>query len=325
MSRELANRTKGPGSTVQLALGALALAAGFGGAGYVASALIFRPSPSPAPPARAAATPSAVAELPPRTEAVVVAVRGRVERVSEGGETRVVAVGDRLVPFDSLRTAAEAEAELDIDEHSRLTLTSDGELKLRELTATVHQLRLKRGRLWARYDTSGQRVLRVEDETGTAVAETRASTFSILASGRTLAVATTTGKVNLRAGGEAVDVDAGQQALAEQGGTPSSPTPIPSELLLRLARATEPGEGLCAVIDGSVEPGAEVVVAGERVYPDLAGHFVARVPREPLLAAVQLQVRDVSGRTVERSVPCRPESKAPAVKLEVHWGSTDAG
>lgn len=258
-------------------------------------------------------------------EAVIVSTEGEVEKESDEGSWKKVAVGDRLGADDSLRTGGTGRAELKIGDKSQLTVTENTQLKVRELTRAVHQVQLAKGRLVARYDADGERVLRIEDEKGSAVAETKAAKFSILSNGTALAVATETGKVNLGAAGKTVDVAAGQQAIVRAGEAPSAPAPIPAEVWLKVAAMARIDKALCAVVEGSVDPGSEVAIDGAPVAVDPKGAFSADVPRKPNQVAARVAVRDISGRPRETMVACRKEPAAPPVKLKINWSDADAG
>ena len=310
---------------VRLALGAIAIVIVIGVLGTLASQTLFAVEPPPVAARQPAPSPAPeVPAAPERQEATIVSVEGTVEKLSGTGQWTQAAAGDRLLADDALRTSKTGRAELAIGDKSRLTVTENTQLKVRELTRAVHQVQLTRGRLVASYDADGARVLRIEDESGAAVAETRAAKFSILSNGQALAVATETGSVNLNAAGKTVAVPAGQQAVANAGEAPSAATPIPAEVLLKIARAQQTDSALCVTLEGTVDPGSELEVDGERVSVDAQGRFKADVPRRAGERLARIAVRDPGGRPVEKTVPCRPEGRAPPVKLKINW-NTDAG
>ena len=309
-----------------MVIGAIAIVLVISLLGYLGARTLFAEPPAavvtaPPTPALAPAPPAD----PARQEAVILSVEGKVERIGEGGQWSAVAAGERLTADDALRTDRTGRAELAIGDKSRLTVTENTQLKVRELTRAVHQVQLTRGRLVARYDADGERVLRIEDEQGSAVAETRAANFSILSSGRALAVATETGTVNLGAAGKSVEVKAGQQAFANVGLAPSAASPIPAEVLLKIARARQADPALCAVIEGTIDPSAQLEIDGAIIPVDASGRFKAEVARRPGQSAVRVAVRDVSGRPVEKTVGCSAEASAPPVKLKMNWTAIDAG
>jgi hypothetical protein len=311
------------GAGLRLVAGAIAIVLVISVVGYFASRkMLDGPAPTFVVPPRVAA-PAAVD--PERQEAVILSVDGTVEKIAVDGRWNPVAVGDRLLAEDSLRTDPTGRAELAIGDKSRLTVTENTQLKVRELTRAVHQVQLTRGRLVASYDADGERVLRIEDEKGSAVAETRAAKFSILSNGQALAVATETGTVNLEAAGKAVEVKAGQQAFANVGQAPSAATPIPAEVLLKIARALRADPSLCAVIEGAVDPGSQLEIDGASVPVDAAGRFKAEISRRPGQSSARVAVRAASGRPVEKTVACRAEDRAPPVKLKMNWTTADAG
>ncbi len=307
---------------IWVAAGAVAIVAAIALVAQAGANALFTPPPPPAP----VAVETPVVVSPEKLDAVVVSVEGTVERFAGDAQWSPVVAGQHLVADDSLRTSSTGRAELSIGEKSRLTVTEQTELKVRELTRAVHQVQLTRGRLVAAYDDDGERVLRIEDEKGSAVAETRAAKFSILSNGRALAVATETGTVNLNAAGKTVAVAAGQQAFANAGEAPSSATPISAEVLLKIARAQQGGAAnVCAVIEGRIDPGSVLAIDGVDVEVSADGRFRAEVARREGQKALTAIVTDPWGRTVSRAIACNPAAKAQRLELKMNWTATDAG
>ena len=258
--------------------------------------------------------PAAVAPAPAAVE--VLAAEGQVER-RRGLEWERVTSGQQLLADDSIRAAAGAGATLAIGAATRIVVSDATELTVREITATVQRLQLTRGRLSVDHQADGARVLVVESEGGDAVARAGTARFSVLASGAALAVATQAGVVRLRSAGEAVDVGAGQQSVSFQGHGPAIPTQVPVALLLRIARTARDAGGSC-LVEGVVEPGAEVRVEGKLVEPGPRGRFTVRVPRTEARDRARVVTRDASGRVVDRRVPCEREHNVS--DFAVRWG-----
>lgn len=252
--------------------------------------------------------------------ATVVEVEGVLERrVGEGGWVPV-GPGERLQAEDAIRTPAGGQAVLAIGDASRIDVTERTELSVREITAAVQRLRLARGRITLDHQVDGARVLVVESERGDAVARTNGARFSILSTGAALSVATETGVVRLESGGAKVDVAAGQQSIALRGAPPSRVAPIPVDVLLRVGAAAAPRDPLlCAVIQGRVEAGSEVLVEGKPVEVAPDGRFEARVPRARGKLQVRVVTRDVAGRIAQRTVPCAAPPGAEVTDFAVRW------
>ncbi len=298
--------------------GALAIVLLVSGAGFLAFRGLFDRSPEVVKVQSKAEPVPVVALEKAQLEAVVVATEGVVEKQGVSGTWKPVAVGDKLIADDQLRTDPAGRAELSVGGGSVLTVAASTELKVRELSPALHQLQLKRGRLAAKYDADGRRVLEIQDENGKTVAVTRGAKFSILASGQAMAVATETGIVTLKAAGAEVEVGPGQQAHSYQGAAPSPVTPIRAEVLLKIARG-KVDPSLCANVVGTVEAGAEVRLEGELLVVDAAGGFSAKVPRVPGRNSVRLAVRDASGRPRETVVACLAPEADPNLKLDLRW------
>jgi hypothetical protein len=251
------------------------------------------------------------APVPAQEEAVVLSVAGSVEKARGSGPWSRLLPGERLKTDESIRTGKSGRTDLRIGEKSTLAVTESTQVTIRELTRAVHRFRLERGRLAVDYKPDGERVLKIESENSGAVAETRGARFSVLSTGSTIAVATETGSVNLRAAERQVEVGEGQTAAVRQGDAPSVPEPIapvPVPLLLKLAAAVpSESEQLCVRVTGTAQAGAEVLVDGVPAELDREGRFNLAVPREPAeKGEVLVAMRDASGREQSRTVPCDP-------------------
>ena len=201
-------------------------------------------------------------------------------------------------------------------------LAQEAEIKVHELSSSVQRLGLVRGRASVDYDEGGERVLRIENENGNAVAEVRAGKFSIMNTGGTVAVATETGSVDLSASGRKVEVAAGMQSVVA-GGAPSRPLTIPVDVLLRVA---DPG---CITqrepfytVRGRTTPGSNVRVNDVGGAVQLDGRFVVRVPLRPGKNRIVVVTEDVTGREKRRVFPCvTHDPRANIEGIDINWGA----
>ena len=268
---------------------------------------------------RSQASAPAAASSDHGVRAVVLSVEGEVQRGTGDGPWVKVAPGQLVRPDEQLRTGANARTDLSIGHRSRLTIGASSEVKIQELTGMVHRFRLTRGQMTADYEAEGQRVLRVEDGRGEAVAEARSARFSVLSTGTAIAVATSAGEVELRSHRRAVRIAAGQQAVAMSGASPSPARPIPTAVLLKIANAASvERDDVCAEIDGQAAAGSEVSLDGELVQLAADGHFRRRVARARHKRAVLVTIRDAAGREQTRSVPCSAPP-APIRDMAIRW------
>jgi hypothetical protein len=278
------------------------------------------PAPPPPPPPVVQAAPPPPPPAPPQdAEAIVESVDGAVEKGAKGAWEKV-AVGDRLRADDSVRTSSGAKADLRIGEKSRITVAQGSQLVIRELTEKVHRFKLTRGHVSVDYKADGERVLKIEGEGDDAVAETRDAKFSVLSTGRAIAIATETGAVALQSQGATVNVAAGQEAIAAAGAAPSAPKEIPTSLWLKVANelASAPA-GVCGEVKGSAPAGSEVTIDGKPVEVDKDGNFDVRVPRLRGHESALVEIRDASGRTKTSRVPCG-EQLGDADDVALKWG-----
>jgi FecR protein len=282
------------------------------GLALLAGVAIFTP--------RCAARP---AEAPPRParpaqEARVVSVHGPVER-REASAWRPAIAGDALHPTESIRTGSGGEAELAVDDRSRLTVAPSSELGVRELSDVAHRFRLARGRVHVDYRANGARVLRVESEDGTAVATTQGARASALQSPDAFSVATDAGAVELSARGRTVEIAGGMQSFAWRDRVPVPPAPVPHALLVRVAERFAPTAGGCTALEGRAPPDVEATAAGAPVPVASDGRF--SVPSRGA-AAVSVAFRDAAGRIRTQVLRCRIR---PAMSVDLRWADAPDG
>jgi glucodextranase-like protein len=254
------------------------------------------PAPVAAPPPRVPVAPAAVHDT-----VRVAAVRGTVEQ-ARGGSWRPLVAGAELRVDDSLRTAEGAVAELTVGERSRIEVAERSEMTVREITQSVHRFRIDRGRLSARYQPDGARVLRVEDDAG-AIVETHGGSVGIVEMGAALAVAAESGTATLRAAGHSVDVGPGRLAVAPRDTPPATAEPIPVGVLLRLAEGAPLPGNRTARLRGTTSPGTRLRVNGVAADVDEAGRFRARIPLHQGENRIVAVVEDALGRKVRRTLP----------------------
>lgn len=289
-------------------------------AGLLASLLVFRLAvyePPKAPPKAAPAPPprSATAAV----QALVISVEGDVENGREGGSWSRLRPGDSVRVDSLLRTGSDGRTDLSVGQRARVSIGASSEVSIRELTDSVHRFRLTRGRMVADYEREGERVLRVEDGSGETVAETKSARFGVLSTGTGIAVATTSGGIELRTRRQSVHVAGGEQSFVPQGGTPLPPTAIPTSVLLKVGNAlADSSETLCAEIDGEAAEGSEVTVDGVIAPLDPAGQFHVRVVRKPGQTFALVAIRDPSGREKTRKVACTPPP-AQIRDMAIRW------
>ncbi len=263
------------------------------------------------------ASPAVRADAP--EEAVVLSVTGPVQRAHANGAWAKLLAGERLKADESIRTGKGGSTDLRIGDKSRLSVTDSTQVTIRELTHAVHRFKLDRGRLAVDYKPDGERVLKIESEGSDAVAETTGARFSVLSSGSTIAVATETGSVNLRAAGQVVAIGEGRQAVARKDEAPGAALAVlPVKLLLKVAGADT--QDLCASVSGQADPGSEVLVDGVPAQVDKAGHFEVKVPRRPAEKKnVLVAMRDPLGREETRTIPCGALGDGNVDDLAIRW------
>lgn len=287
------------------ALGLLA----FVGVALAAFRLLVYEPPAPAP----ASAPA------PKETAVVELVQGEVER-SLDGQWASLREGDRLSAGVEVRTGKGARTHLTVGGASRVVIDESSQVGVRELSERMHLFRLLRGRMAVDNSGAKEAPVRVEDEAG-ALAKGDGARFSVLSTGTAIAVASESGEVELTSARRTVRIAPGMQSVAQHGVAPAAPVPVSARVLLRVANALAAGaEASCAELQGEAPPGSQVFVDGVETRLEAGGVFRAKVPRAPDRSFVRVLLRDASGRTRTRDVPCSPR-RGEIKDVAIHWGT----
>ena len=191
-----------------------------------------KPEPSPLAVQEPAQTPSADAGISHENKIRVLGILGTARRFQrEEDAWSALVPGDNLRSEETVRTGDNSKLTLGVGKRSKLELAERAELTIGETTTEDRRFKLLRGRISVEYREKDRRI-RIENDDGSAVAETEEGIFSVLNTGTTVAVATKTGSVDLFAGGKRVVIGAGEQSSTTDGAAPLRPTPIPINILL---------------------------------------------------------------------------------------------
>ncbi len=252
----------------------------------------------------------------------VLSVSGNAEHQPDGAtDWTVLEEGALLKGRQILKTGGDSRLTLGVGNKSRVELDERAELRLKDITSQGHQFQLIEGRISVDYKEQGRRV-RIENRDGTAVAEAEEGIFTVLGTGTTVAVATKTGRVDLSAGGQTVEVAAGQQSVVEQGGVPAAPRPIPVDVMLRVV---DPGclvqRNAFLVVKGRADEGSRVTVDGEDVELGPDGNFAKGVGLKVGKNRIVIEAVDASGNQKRKVLPCViVDPGAPIEKVDIKWG-----
>lgn len=293
----------------------------------VAAAWMLAERPSPRPGVQTRLPPAVdVSPAPASQSAPTVRVDdvfGVVERSGVRGEWTPVSSRTELGVDESLRTAEGASARLLVGDHASIEVAARSEVAVREITRSVQRFKLARGRVSARYQSDGTRVLRVEGSDGQVV-ETRGGTLGIVETGEALAVAAMSGNATLTASGHTVHVVAGSQAMAGRRREPEPPEAIPVAVLLRVLDAEPPRPGdRSALVRGTAGVGTRVTVNGQVADMDARGDFRVRIPVHEGENRVVAWVEDALGRSVRRVLPPIVIERSGQVDdVHIQWGAS---
>lgn len=259
---------------------------------------------------------------PADARAEITELRGAVQARAGQGPWADAAVGQRLGSDDSVRAGRSSEATLRLGDGVEVHLSPRSEFTVRELSAEVSKIRLDEGHVTASVDEQGKRVLRVQARGSDAQAESAGGQFGVVADGTgQLAVATSTGKVKLSAGGQTVEVAAGETS-AVTGGAPSAPRPIPSSLFLKVgALGPAKTRDLTTTVSGQADPGSLVKVGEQVAHVDDKGRFQVKVPLKDGQNQLAIDVTDATGRTKTEKLPAITVDRTkPDIDAQTTWG-----
>jgi hypothetical protein len=256
---------------------------------------------------------------PPST--VVSAVHGIVEHFSAAkGRWETVAVGTTLNEDAVLRTRL-GRAELLIGDSIKIVLNDDSQFRLREVSKTLSTVRVEGGRLTANIRGGEDESLTVEALGTDAVAHSSNGEFTVMRSDQAqLTVASRRGSVRVSAQGSSVEVNDGEQAVVAAGDKPGPVTKIPGSLFIKLSRLQQRKlRRPVTTVEGETVPGAIVSINGvETETRD--GHFKVKIALQEGANAVEVEARDVLGRTNSQKVSgIVVDSRPPDIKGRVEW------
>ncbi len=274
------------------------------------TAAIARPAPPPRPPEDPPAPAAGSFEL--------VEVTGTVE-VRRGEEWTAIARGEQLLANESIRSAKGARAVLRTPAGDELVLRERVELKVGELSSTVTELTLLRGRVKAAAAAGTERF--AISAKGTRAVAPGGSRFTVYSDTRgAVAVASEQGDVKVLAKGEQVTVGAGMQTSVAPGKAPGKPQPVAAEVFLAVAWPKDEIHETKATLRGKTTPGTEVTVNGEPASVLDDGRFEITVPLKPgknkvlvMAESVDGKVRDEKGNVTVDAPAADPKEARPDV------------
>ncbi|MCK9522074.1 MAG: FecR family protein [Proteobacteria bacterium] len=247
-------------------------------------------------------------------------------RVRTGeGDWEASAPGQQLPVSAEVETGIGARVSLQIGELSTVDMMDSSRVTVRELSDSVQRMGLLGGRVSVNYEEKGERVLMIENASGTASARVRQGKFSMTNNGTVIAVATETGSVDLTSAGKTVAVVSGLQASASDGEVPTQPGTISPQLILRLSdKACTRQKGTAVKVRGSVAPGTRVFVNQQPAKVNATGQFVADLQLERGKSNILIETEDVVGRRTTRSVSCVivEPGEPDAREVDFKWGVT---
>jgi len=267
-----------------------------------------RPSPPPAPRAEAA---------PPTAEgaAVLIGSRGGVQLQRGSQPWEPAAQGARLGASDAVRTPDDAEAEVSVD-GVRVKLHDRTEIRLSAASAGLLRARV-RGRVESDVEKGKGRVsLQVE---GGPLAESTGGHFFLTAEGRNVAVAATSGSVQVAGGGKTVNVKQGQITRVESAGNIRQPTAALRRVLLAVEWPGDKTNRSSIPVSGRVVSGSRVYVQGHAVEVAPSGEFHTEIRLQDGRQKIAVVTIDPIGRRKSTESVITRDRSLPKVQIGSPW------
>jgi hypothetical protein len=162
--------------------------------------------------------------------------------------------------------------------------------------------------------------MEIEGKNGQLVTSQRGAHFSVAQNEQTVAVATTTGVVDLQAAGKTVSIKRGEQASASNAEPPTPPQTISKEVLLKIAGPAQLTLQAGNAMNGLTQPGNRVFVAGKPVAVDAQGRFSIILRVKPGTKQISVVTEDPQGRRKQRTLRILAiRSQSPIKKVQMQW------
>ena len=237
-------------------------------------------------------------------------------------EWNTVVSGDILTVDDMIQTSENSSVLLDLGQSSTIELAENASIEIRELTSAIQKLGLIRGRASVDYKKNGEKLLKIENRDKTIVATVDKGKFAIMNNGRMLAVATSTGQVDLTSAGKTVIIKEGKESHALKGSAPAKPYVIPMEVMLKIASGKcidYPGQTV--IVKGTAPIGAEVVVDNRLVDINRNGSFFIKFKLYSKDRKVMVLIKDVAGNSRKNILRCLKYTPGASIRaVNIDWG-----
>jgi hypothetical protein len=279
------------------------------GVGYV---LILRRTEAPAP----------VPPEPPKAQvpaAQLTRADGAVQLRFGAGDWQDARVGAPVAPGTDLRTGEGGSAALSLAGAIEIEVASDGDFRLEELDENVAKITVREGLVVADVKPESGRVLRVAAVGSDAVTETTDGRVHVLTDGKgTVEAAVIRGSATVAAHGEKIALAQGYATTVTPGSGPTTPTPMPKSLLLKVKW---PPESTTAkrrqFVAGTTNPGARVRIGNTVAIADAKGRFGAVIELQEGSNEIRAYAMDVFGRIEKtRSPAVELDTKAPYQEIK---------
>ncbi|MDX2020348.1 MAG: hypothetical protein SF187_08900 [Deltaproteobacteria bacterium] len=243
----------------------------------------------------------------------VAGVQGTVEFLQDQ-KLYVLQAGDLLSLSDVIRTGPGARVLLR-RKGSELEVRENLEIQLQSIADKQAEFSILRG--------SGDMTATVEDSE--AIVKIRSDQTQATNQGpsrwvvaRTeagqVAVAVSAGSVEFAGRGRSVTVKAGSESVARANGAPTDPVQTPEDLLLDVVWPETTETLHTTKVEGKAGATTKVLINGKRVLVDADGRFSADLPLQVGRNAVDVEARDLQGRTKKVSQTITRTPKAPALE-----------
>lgn len=256
------------------------------------------------------------------TLATTLEVEGIVEHRTPGGAWRPLGIGETVGIDNEVRTGLSSRARLQLGTQVIVELADNTGINVAQLSETLSRVLLQDGRVVSEVRAAEGFRFRVQVQGNNSQAETSAGRFGVLRrNGTPAAFAAEKGEVTVTGAGRSVTLQQGEQTVVADNDAPSSPTKLPSSLLLKLGRPPPSRLRVRQVqVTGETSPGTVITVGTNVTAPNQLGQFKSTVALVDGPNEIRVQVEDVAGRKQTAKIQnVTVDSSPPHVTGKVVW------
>ena len=224
---------------------------------------------------------------------------GKVSRLTADGEWSAFPIGESISDGEQVRTDSSSTALLVGGTSAEATLAESSHLAIGRVTPSGVRLRLTSGLVTLK---AGGLPFVIETRSGRSNVES-AGGAAILADAERVVAACTEGSLSVTSGTDKRAISSGETIAFRDGASTEHFVPADSKVEISLKPLRQSAAEHLLTVEGSVTPGARVIVAGVQAAADDGGAFSAKVKLHPGSNPIEIVAQLVSGADKRITLP----------------------